>query len=442
MHRAGVRARGRAAAAALSARGDSGRDAISGTSRARRAARRSAATTACSGAAGATGCSEAAAGTTSTAATTATCCAAARTQTGWSAAAATTCCAAGPATTRSGARRRARPHLLRTADATARRSTRGDVILGATDRQAGRKVRASCSRPRQARTHPWSPSETSRDCPAGARDHRSAGRRPARDDRGARRHGLRRRARRTSTRAVTSRPGVGTRPARARRSATTSTGRPGASGYFSYFGAAAGEPGKGYYSYTLGAWHVVALNSNCARGRRLPGRLRAGALAARRPRRTSRAVHASPTCTIRRSAPGTCTAAAPAVQPLLRALQDDGAELVLSGTRPRLRALRPPDGRGGRERRAGVRQFVVGTGGRPCASSHRSPSRTARSRDRRRLRGAVAEAARGRIRLAVRGPARQLPRAMRAPAPAAEVGAHARPRAPPNLKENHTCLKQ
>lgn len=36
----------------------------------------------------------------------------------------------------------------------------------------------------------------------------------------------------------------------------------GASGYFSYFGAAAGDPTKGYYSYDLGAWHVIALNSS------------------------------------------------------------------------------------------------------------------------------------------------------------------------------------
>src|SRR5206468_6721592 len=38
---------------------------------------------------------------------------------------------------------------------------------------------------------------------------------------------------------------------------------PGAAGYFGYFGAAAGQPGAGYYSYDLGAWHLVALNSNC-----------------------------------------------------------------------------------------------------------------------------------------------------------------------------------
>jgi acid phosphatase type 7 len=37
----------------------------------------------------------------------------------------------------------------------------------------------------------------------------------------------------------------------------------GASGYYSYFGAAAGDPGKGYYSYDLGRWHLIALNAQC-----------------------------------------------------------------------------------------------------------------------------------------------------------------------------------
>lgn len=36
-----------------------------------------------------------------------------------------------------------------------------------------------------------------------------------------------------------------------------------AGGYFRYWGARAGEPGKGYYSFDLGAWHIVALNTNC-----------------------------------------------------------------------------------------------------------------------------------------------------------------------------------
>ena len=46
-------------------------------------------------------------------------------------------------------------------------------------------------------------------------------------------------------------------------------GGDGAAGYFDYFGAAAGPRGLGYYSFDLGPWHVVALNSSCAM---VPGR--------------------------------------------------------------------------------------------------------------------------------------------------------------------------
>ncbi len=37
----------------------------------------------------------------------------------------------------------------------------------------------------------------------------------------------------------------------------------GATPYFDYFGAAAGDPRKGYYSYELGSWHIVVLNDEC-----------------------------------------------------------------------------------------------------------------------------------------------------------------------------------
>jgi hypothetical protein len=37
----------------------------------------------------------------------------------------------------------------------------------------------------------------------------------------------------------------------------------GGAGYHNYFGAAAGDPLTGYYSYDLGAWHIIVLNSNC-----------------------------------------------------------------------------------------------------------------------------------------------------------------------------------
>ena len=39
---------------------------------------------------------------------------------------------------------------------------------------------------------------------------------------------------------------------------------PGATGYYRYFGRAAGDPRKGYYSFDVGRWHLIALNSNCS----------------------------------------------------------------------------------------------------------------------------------------------------------------------------------
>ena len=41
---------------------------------------------------------------------------------------------------------------------------------------------------------------------------------------------------------------------------------PGAAPYFAYFGANAGTPGFGYYSFELGSWHAIALNSNVPAG--------------------------------------------------------------------------------------------------------------------------------------------------------------------------------
>ncbi|WP_013325340.1 metallophosphoesterase family protein [Gloeothece verrucosa] len=38
----------------------------------------------------------------------------------------------------------------------------------------------------------------------------------------------------------------------------------GANGYYKYFGVAAGDSSKGYYSYDLGQWHMIALNANCS----------------------------------------------------------------------------------------------------------------------------------------------------------------------------------
>ena len=53
----------------------------------------------------------------------------------------------------------------------------------------------------------------------------------------------------------------------------------GAAGYFNYFEGAAGNPGQGYYSYDIGAWHLIALNSNCESAGGCGLELRSGTLA-------------------------------------------------------------------------------------------------------------------------------------------------------------------
>ena len=40
---------------------------------------------------------------------------------------------------------------------------------------------------------------------------------------------------------------------------------PSAAGYYGYFGKRAGDASRGYYSFRIGTWHLIALNSNCAR---------------------------------------------------------------------------------------------------------------------------------------------------------------------------------
>ncbi len=138
-------------------------------------------------------------------------------------------------------------------------------------------------------------------------------------------------------------------------------GTPGASGYFSYFGPSAGEPGKGYYSYAAGSWHVVALNSNCAE----VGGCQAGS-AQERWLRTDLDAH--PTrCTVAYMhhpafSSGNLHGGSPSVLPLVRALQDESVELLLSGHDHDYERFAPQTAEGV-SNRAGVRQFVVGTGG-------------------------------------------------------------------------------
>ena len=140
-------------------------------------------------------------------------------------------------------------------------------------------------------------------------------------------------------------------------------GTPGAAGYYDYFGEAAGDRVKGYYSYDLGRWHLIALNSNCS----AIGGCGAGSLqevAARRPRRPSGARARSRTGTTRASPPAG-TGATARTRAFWQALVDGGRRRRPRRARPRLRALRAAGRRAdGSTSSAGVREFVVGTGGK------------------------------------------------------------------------------
>ena len=137
---------------------------------------------------------------------------------------------------------------------------------------------------------------------------------------------------------------------------------PGATGYYAYFGAAAGDPQEGYYAYDRGSWRVYVLNSNCAAiggcdaGSRQERWLRRDL--ADNPRRCVLAMwhHALFSSGEHGSDP--------LARDLWRALYDAGAELVLSGHDHDYErfAAQAPGGRADPER--GIVEIVAGTGGR------------------------------------------------------------------------------
>jgi Calcineurin-like phosphoesterase len=144
---------------------------------------------------------------------------------------------------------------------------------------------------------------------------------------------------------------------------------PGASGYFQYFGDAASptEPGcvvncKGYYSYDLGSWHVISLNSNCSF---VPGGCGVGSpqeqwlkadlaahpnectLAYWHHPRFSSGIHGDDT----------------SVAPFWDALYQAGADVVLNGHDHDYERFAPQNPSGQDDPTLGIREFVVGTGG-------------------------------------------------------------------------------
>jgi len=148
----------------------------------------------------------------------------------------------------------------------------------------------------------------------------------------------------------------------------------GASGYFSYFGAAAGESGKGYYSWDIGDWHFIALNSNIARsaGSAQETWLRSDLAANTKPCVAAYWHHS-------RFAAGNYSDDS-TVKPFFQALYDYHADLVLSGhDHNYIRfAQSKPDGT---EDTNGVRELLVGTGGRALYGAGGSTAATIEESD-------------------------------------------------------------
>jgi hypothetical protein len=133
----------------------------------------------------------------------------------------------------------------------------------------------------------------------------------------------------------------------------------GAAGYFQYFGAAAGDPAQGYYSYDLGAWHIIVLNSNCSFVRCQAGSPQERWL------RADLAAHPA-TCTLaywHHPLFNTSGGGSTAVRPFWDALYSAGADVVLNGHENSYHRFAPQDPAGHSDSTSGIREFIVGTGG-------------------------------------------------------------------------------
>jgi hypothetical protein len=127
--------------------------------------------------------------------------------------------------------------------------------------------------------------------------------------------------------------------------------------YYDYFGANAGPSGLGYYSYALGAWHILTLNSNVAMS---PGSPQAAWLRDDLAKSAARCTVAYWHHPLFSSGPNGSNAF---VRDTWRILYEFGTEIVLGGHDHFYEryALQDPDGRADPTR--GIRQFIVGTGG-------------------------------------------------------------------------------
>jgi len=131
---------------------------------------------------------------------------------------------------------------------------------------------------------------------------------------------------------------------------------PRASGYFGYFGANAGDSTTGYYSYDLGSWHIVVVNSVIPT---TPGSAQIAWL------QQDLASHPA-MCTLaywHYSLFSSGMYAVPAMRTTWRVLYDAGADVVLAGHDHFYERFGPQSPDGVLDSARGIREFVVGTGG-------------------------------------------------------------------------------
>ncbi|HVH69045.1 MAG TPA: PKD domain-containing protein [Gemmatimonadales bacterium] len=136
---------------------------------------------------------------------------------------------------------------------------------------------------------------------------------------------------------------------------------PGSSTYVQYFGAAAGDSGKWYYSYDLGSWHIVVLNSNISTSAGSPQEQWLKADLAAHPAQCTLAMWHVPLFS------STSSNGLPAVYSAVKPLWDDlyaaGAEIVLNSHYEVYERFAPQRSDGTPDPQLGIRQFTVGTGG-------------------------------------------------------------------------------
>jgi hypothetical protein len=149
-----------------------------------------------------------------------------------------------------------------------------------------------------------------------------------------------------------------TRPAVGNHEYRTRDARP----YYNYFGNAAGEPGKGYYSYDLGDWHIVVLNTVCVVVKGCgPGSPQYQWLVQdlkQNPRRCTLAYMHHPLFSSGKHG------GERQILPLVEVLYEAGADVLLAGHEHNYERFAPQSPIGKFDPERGLRQFIVGTGGR------------------------------------------------------------------------------